>query len=117
MSGTEWIDSPRITINQAADRLRLHVSTVWRWCMKGCRGRRLTSVVIGGRRHIFLADLEAFLAAGLSADSPAHEDPRRFSETAQTDDRHLDALLDSRHAGSRLTNDIRLMPEVSGDAR
>ena len=57
---------------------RPHVSTIWRWHKVGIRGRRLETVIVGGRR---VTSLEAFqrFADGLTADRdglPATPPPR-----------------------------------------
>ena len=41
---------------------RVHISTVWRWAQRGCRGPRLRLVRAGGT-FVLRADLERFLAA------------------------------------------------------
>ncbi|MCH9656030.1 MAG: helix-turn-helix domain-containing protein [Planctomycetes bacterium] len=51
----------RLTLNEVAKRLKVHVATVYRWTLQGVRGRRLPSFFIGGRRYIKLSDLEWFL--------------------------------------------------------
>lgn len=58
------LDSPRLSLNEAARRLAVHPSSVWRWILTGTRGRKLPSIMVGARRHILVSDLEAFLAAG-----------------------------------------------------
>ena len=58
------LDSPRLSINEAARRLGVHPSSLWRWILTGARGRKLRTFLVGGRRYILVADLEAFLAAG-----------------------------------------------------
>ncbi len=37
----------RLTPNQVAKRLNVHVATIYRWTLKGVRGRRLRSFLIG----------------------------------------------------------------------
>lgn len=49
--------SPR----QLAAEAGVHISTVWRWIQRGVRGRRLRSLVIGGRRWIAQTDFDAFI--------------------------------------------------------
>ena len=58
------LNSPRLSINQAARRLSVHASTLWRWILYGARGRKLPTILVGARRYILVDDLEAFLAAG-----------------------------------------------------
>lgn len=38
-----------------------HVSTLYRWCMKGCRGIRLDSICIGGQRFVTASGLDRFI--------------------------------------------------------
>jgi excisionase family DNA binding protein len=60
------IDSKRLTLIEAAQRLGLHPTTISRWCRIGVKDRRLASFKFGGRRVVLLQDLEDFLAAGAS---------------------------------------------------
>jgi len=65
----------RLTLNEVAKRLKVHVATVYRWTLQGVRGRRLPSFFIGGRRFVTLSDLEWFIQ---SEDQPTLEgDPQR----------------------------------------
>ena len=58
----------RLTINEVARHLDVHVSTVWRWTSpRGVGGTRLRTFKIGGRKVVVRADLDAFLAE-LNAD-------------------------------------------------
>ena len=40
-----------------------HVSTIWRWCLKGCKGVRLESICIGGKRFVTAAAIDDFIDA------------------------------------------------------
>ena len=33
-----------------------HVSTLWRWCLKGCKGVRLESICLGGKRLVGVSE-------------------------------------------------------------
>jgi hypothetical protein len=52
-----------LTISAAAVSLqhRPHVATVWRWVQSGCRGVKLETVLIGGRRYTSKEALERFI--------------------------------------------------------
>lgn len=39
---------------------RPHKSTVWRWVLRGVRGRRLDTVICGGRRFTSVEAIERF---------------------------------------------------------
>jgi excisionase family DNA binding protein len=67
--------SIRLTVNQVAKRLNVHSGSVYRWTLKGVRGRRLPSFLIGGRRYIAIADLEKFLSP--AAQSVSNVDSQR----------------------------------------
>lgn len=40
-----------------------HKSTVWRWVLKGVRGIRLETIVVGGKRYTTIEAIERFIAA------------------------------------------------------
>lgn len=59
------VESKKLSLNKVAKYCGdVHVSTVHRWITRGVRGRKLPSVVIGGRRFVLLEELEAFLEKG-----------------------------------------------------
>jgi len=58
-----------LTPTETAKLLGVHVATVYRWLYNRVRGRKLKSVLVGGRRRITKSDLDAFL----SADVPSAE--------------------------------------------
>ncbi len=72
----------RLTLNQVAQRLDVHIGTVYRWSLSGVRGRRLRTFLIGGRRFVTLADLERFIQSKDST-SISVKDPTR-SNAAQS---------------------------------
>ena len=53
----------RLSLNEVAKHLKVHVATVHRWIFQGVRGKRLKSFLIGGRRYIAVSDLDDFLQA------------------------------------------------------
>ena len=58
-------------MNEVARRLGVHTSSVWRWKLRGSGGRKLRTFLVGGRRYVLVADLEAFLVSGLTSASSA----------------------------------------------
>lgn len=40
-----------------------NVTTVWRWCLKGCKGVKLESICIGGKRYVTVSAIERFIEA------------------------------------------------------
>jgi len=57
------LDSERYTLKQVAHMLNVHIASIWRWVLHGVRGRKLPTVLIGGRRYVLKESLESFLAA------------------------------------------------------
>lgn len=69
---------------------RPHVSTVWRWMTRGCRGITLESIVCAGRRFTSLEAIERFVAATTAAaagEPPPTRTPRQ-RERAIADAEH-----------------------------
>ena len=58
------LDAERLSLKAAAERLGVHVTTVWRWATDGVSGRKLPTIRVGGQRFVMRADLDTFLAEG-----------------------------------------------------
>jgi hypothetical protein len=69
-------DDTPMTIPDAARYLgaltgtKPHVSTLWRWCLKGCKGVRLESICIGGKRFVTASALERFVQDSTARQTP-----------------------------------------------
>ena len=53
---------------------RPHLATCWRWIQRGCRGVKLETVLVGGRRFTSTLALQTFVertTAAADGDSPA----------------------------------------------
>ena len=63
---------------EIAKELGVHVGTVYRWMYSEVRGRKLSSVLVGGRRRILKHQLDAFLQLddGEVAKTDAHRSQR-----------------------------------------
>lgn len=48
-----------------------HVSTLWRWCIKGCHGVQLKSICIGGKRFVTPSAIHCFIDSSTSKQTPA----------------------------------------------
>jgi len=67
----------RFTSREVATQLQVHIATVHRWTLRGVRGRKRRSHLIGGRRFVYASDLEEFLNSGPTANEPATQDQRQ----------------------------------------
>lgn len=56
-------------------------ATLWRWCLKGCRGIRLESVCIGGRRYVTIPAIERFIHRSNTPTEPSVEPVQELSKT------------------------------------
>jgi hypothetical protein len=45
-------NAERRSLAEVAQGAGTHVSTVWRWALRGVRGIKLETVVVGGRRYV-----------------------------------------------------------------
>lgn len=72
MENDEILDAARVTMTKAAQRLRKHVSTLYRWHAPGVRGRRLPTFVIGANRYVLVSDLAEWVAAGFDRAVPTN---------------------------------------------
>jgi len=68
------LDADRLSLSQAARKVGVHVSTIWRWTLHGVQGRRLASFHVGGRRYVLREELERFLEAGRDGSSKGQAD-------------------------------------------
>ena len=74
ISLTETLVSPTKATHHMPGRP--HVSTVWRYMARGCRGVRLESIVCGGRRFTSVEAIERFVTATTAA-AGREPSPRR----------------------------------------
>ena len=72
-----------MSLAEVSQQLHVNISTVYRWAGSGVRGRRLPSMLIGGRRYCKIADLEIFLQATPSADTSVSDDHRNQAAQQQ----------------------------------
>lgn len=73
---SEWREKLReklrekMTLLEVAAMADIHLSTVGRWVTYGVRGRKLRSVMVGGRRYVLPSDLDLFLEQGTEEKLP-----------------------------------------------
>jgi hypothetical protein len=80
-----------LSLSAAADLLpnQPHVSTLWRWCLRGIKGVRLRTVFVGGRRYTTPAYLIEFVSrlSGPCVEVPQPAASFRSEQTARAAER------------------------------
>jgi hypothetical protein len=71
MSRMELIEIP-VAVEHVTGR-RPNLSTGWRWSTKGCRGIRLETVIVGGKRLTTVEMVRAFIRATTDARNATYE--------------------------------------------
>jgi hypothetical protein len=97
-----------------------HVSTLHRWCLKGCKGVRLDSICIGSKRFVTATAIERFIEASTAARVAPPEQPSVPAATAQPstaqgmpahvmrhNDRRRQEIDDARHRLDEITGATR----------
>jgi hypothetical protein len=57
------LSEQRIALTDLARRENVHLSTCWRWCLRGCKGHVLESFSVGGKKFTTIPAFERWLAA------------------------------------------------------
>jgi Protein of unknown function (DUF1580) len=93
------LDESLITLPEAARLLpgRPHVSTLWRWVSRGCRGIRLETLAIGRHRFTSREALERFAAATTAAAGNNTQPPRTSRQRERDIQRAEDELAQPWH--------------------
>jgi hypothetical protein len=86
------LDAERISINAAAKLLGLHVGSIFRWASRGVRGRKLPTILVGGRRFVLVRDLKEMLSAINSESTSSVAQPTSSKQKAEAAERELDRL-------------------------
>ena len=63
MSSRSLLEETRLSLAGLSRRERVHISTAWRWVLRGCRGHKLESFAIGGNRYTTDEAFARFIAA------------------------------------------------------
>jgi len=88
-----------ITLAKAAQTLpggAVHVSTIHRWRMKGCRGVRLETFLRGGIRHSTHAAIARFfdaVTAAADGDTPPVQTSKQRERAIEQAEREFDANI------------------------
>jgi hypothetical protein len=90
---SDLFSEPRISLTELAKREVVHVSTVWRWCLRGCKGHRLESFAVGGRRYTTLPAYDRWLAKINCNDAPPSPPSPHRESAHEKAKRDLDEIL------------------------
>lgn len=80
---------------------RTHVSTIWRWCLKGVRGVLLEKIKIGDTWHTSREALARFFHAVTEAADPRTSSTRRTPAQRQRDSERAGRELRKTGAAAR----------------
>lgn len=81
-----------------------NISTLWRWCLKGCKGVKLDSICIGSKRYVTVSAIARFIEARSRTESPATPAPTAVNPTPQASpyvERHATRRRDEIEAARR----------------
>ena len=92
-----------------------HVSTLWRWCLKGCKGVRLDSICIGGKRFVTAAAIDEFIDASTrrrpdGGESPPAASPRPPAHVMRHSERRRNQIEAARRRVDALTGVTKRSP-------
>ena len=73
----------RMSLGAVARELDVNIATSWRWALRGVRGRKLKTFLIGGRRYVWREDLNEFLAGGNDMESVPSDRLRRAADAGR----------------------------------
>ena len=93
---TALLSEPRISLNALARREGVHLSTCWRWCLRGCKGHKLESFNVGGKKFTTLPAYERWLAKINGAKMSAAQTPRQRDRAIDAAERELDAIIGTK---------------------
>ena len=96
-----------------------NVSTLWRWCLKGCKGVKLDSICIGNKRFVTVSAIERFIEARSLPGAPeatttAASAPPALPHVMRHNDRRRQEIEAARRRLDELTG--RAKHAETGDA-
>ena len=80
----------RLVDSPAKIPTRPSLRTVWRWAMKGCKGRRLETILVGGVRYCSEEAIQRFLASGISPSEATSRSSRKRQAAIDRAEQELD---------------------------
>jgi len=86
------LNETRVSLLTLARELGVHVSTVWRWSLRGVRGHQLKCFSLGGRRYTTRQAFTRFLAATNGERIVVGQTPRQRERAIDLAEKELDAL-------------------------
>jgi hypothetical protein len=105
-------------IGKLTGQRRPNVTTLWRWCLKGCKGVKLDSICIGGKRFVTVSAIERFIEARSLPDASdvsttAASTPPTLPHVIRHNDRRRQEIEAARRRLDELTGVKRHSSEVS----
>jgi Protein of unknown function (DUF1580) len=88
----ELLNETRVSFPKQAQEEGVHVSTVWRWALRGVKGHRLESFSLGGRRYTTREAFARFVAATNDERVNVGQTPRQREREIDAAEKELDAL-------------------------
>ena len=89
---SDILSEQRISFGQLARLEGVHVSTIWRWALRGCKGHRLESFNIGGKKFTTDPAYERWLAAINGVAAPFDRTPRQRETAIRRAERRAEAM-------------------------
>lgn len=68
----------------------VHLSTIWRWAIRGVRGQKLRTRLIGGRRFTTASDIREFLERLNQSDSGGPEQSNAEADNTKNVEKELE---------------------------
>ena len=89
---TDILSEEPITFGKLAQREKVHISTVWRWSLRGCKGHVLESFSKGGRKYTTCPAYERWLAAINGSTAIRDVTPRQREAAISRAEKRAEAL-------------------------
>lgn len=87
------LDEDRLPVARAGREIfKVNGATAWRWCLRGCRGIKLESLLIGGVRYTSREACVRFLGTLNGTPNPQPSLTASRTTRAEAASRKLDAL-------------------------
>jgi transposase len=90
---SDLLSEPRLSLTQLAKREKVHVVTVWRWALRGCKGHVLESFRVGGRTYTTEDAFERWIVKINAGKAATYVTTRQRQRQIDAAERRCDILL------------------------